>query len=44
MHNLPKEYANYTIEKFLLLLVKYSNKFGGDLFLLLSLDKNEKGK
>jgi len=40
---LPKEYTSYIIEKFLLLLCKYSGKFNKDLFLLLSIDTKESG-
>jgi len=38
---LAKPYTQYLIEKFLLLLCKYSNKFNKDLFLLLSIDSKE---
>ncbi len=44
MHNLPRQYTTYIIEKLLLLMCKYSEKFQEDLFLLLSMEKDENGK
>lgn len=41
---LPKEYTTYILEKLLLLMCKYSEKFQEDIILLLSMEKDENGK